>query len=631
MKELWRFDPAVALLLDRINDDELPPVESTKTDAVTVRRSTPDGREIYLHSRYNPIAEAQKWTTNAIEEGKFCYIVEGFGLGHHIKELFQQLAGDVIVAVIEPDLLALRLALTHVDFSEEIKSKCLVLLTRADKSDVHRRLEPYQAYILMGAKIVSHQSSVQISGTFFHEMRALCLAFIEYTKTAVVTLVTNAQTTCRNVANNLATYLATPPIDELRSRFAAWPAIVVSAGPSLKKNMHHLADAKGKAVIIAVQSTLKPLFAAGVVPDFVCSLDYHELSRQFYEGIDDFRDVHLVAEPKAHHSVIDAFGGPVSLLDSGFARQCLVEAHGSRDGLRAGASVAHLAFYLAEYMGCDPIAMVGQDLALTDHVYHAPGMPIHEVWQGELNRFCTMEMKEWERIVRSKPILRKVTNCDGDEVYTEDLMFNYLEQFEKDIARSSGKIIDATEGGARIQGTEVMTLREVIEQHCTRAIDPALFAYRRRKPWFNPAPLDAGRAQIEARLDEIGKIECLCDETMVTLDELKALVDQPAQFNERIKKVDRLRLKVREHQRAYSIIQAGAQLAEFRKFSADQRLRASGAEGKQRARKQLDRDQEFVRAMKADAERMRIILEHAHQRFRRKMDQIASMEDASDT
>ena len=118
---------------------------------------------------------------------------------------------------------------------------------------------------------------------------------------------------------------------------------------------------------------------------------------------------------------------------------------------------------------------------------------------------------------------------------------------------------------------------------------------------------------------------------MEILDELKALVDQPTEFNKKIKKVDRLRLQVREHQRAYSIIQAGAQLAEFRKFSADQRLKASGAEGQERARKQLDRDQEFVRAMKTDAGRMRIILENAMQRIRQKMDQLASTEEPSAT
>ena len=60
-------------------------------------------------------------------------------------------------------------------------------------------------------------------------------------------------------------------------------------------------------------------------------------------------------------------------------------------------------------------------------------------------------------------------------------------------------------------------------------------------------------------------------------------------------------------------------------------MKASGAEGKERARKQLDRDQEFVRAMKADAERMRIILENAQQRIRQKMDHFASVEESSAT
>ncbi len=624
MRELWRFDPKLALALDRIDDEDLPQVEQTQSGRVTLRRSTPDGRAIYLHSRYNPIAEAQKWCANTMEKDKFCYFIEGFGLGYHIKELFRELTGDIILVVIEPDLHTLRLGLSYLDFTEEIQSQRLAMLTEPDKSRLHQQLANYQSYVLMGTKIVSHQPSIQISGPFFKHMRQLCLAFIDYTKTAVVTLVTNAQTTCRNIANNLATYLATPPIDELKSKFAGYPAILVSAGPSLRKNVSQLPHAKNKAVIIAVQSTLKPLLSTGMVPDFVCSLDYHELSRQFYEGIDDFRDVHLVAEPKAHHSVIDAFGGPVSLLSSDFARTCLAEAHGSRDGLRAGASVSHLVFYLAEYMGCHPIIMMGQDLALTNHVYYAPGMAIHAVWGVELNRFCTMEMKEWERIVRRKPILRKVKDYDGQDIYTEELMFNYLEQFEKDFAKSPARIIDATEGGAFKQGTEIMTLRDAIDQFCTRDIDSALFEYRRRKPWFDPSNLQKGRAQIRARLAEMKEIQALCAETINILEELKGLVDRPAEFNRRIKKVDQLRLKVAEYDRAYKVITAGAQLAEFRKFSADQRLKASGAVGVERAKKQLDRDMEFVHSLQADTDRMVAIMEEADSRFSLKMDQYSN-------
>lgn len=625
MRELWRFDPKLALALDRLEEADLPQLEPTRTAAATVRRATPDGKTIYLHSRYDPLAEAEKWCARAIEKDKFCYFIEGFALGHHIKGLFDRLIGDIILVVLEPDLQILRLGLSSIDFAEEIRSRRLTILTEPDKNRVHQQLALYQGYILMGTRIVSHQPSVRICEDLFRELRQLCMNFIEYTKTAVVTLVTNSQATCQNIADNLATYLATPPINELKSRFAGHAAILVSAGPSLRKNMQQLAEVTDKAVIIAVQSTFKPLLNGGIVPHFVCSLDYHELSRQFYEDIDDFHGVHLVAEPKAHHSVIDAYGGPISLLSNEFAKTVLAEAHDQRDGLLAGASVAHLAFYLAEYMGCDPIIMIGQDLALTHHVYYAPGMAIHAVWQAETNRFCTMEMKEWERILRRTSMLRKVKDQDGNDIYTEELMFNYLEQFEKDFAKSSCRIIDATEGGARKQGTEVLPLREAIRQHCTRRIDPQRFAYRSKKPWFDPSPLADGRAQVRRRLQEIQEIAALCDETLEVLDELRNLVDRPAAFNAKIKKVDQLRLKVREHERAYNIISSGAQLAEFRKFSADQKLKASTAVGSERAHKQLDRDMEFVRSLQGDTQRMIAILENAESRFGLKMDQYAAL------
>lgn len=628
MAELWRVCPKLALALDGIDDHDLPAPEQTQSGHVTVRRDLGDGRRIYLHSRYDPTVEAGKWAAEQIEPDKFCYIIEGFGLGYHVQALFEKAVGDTIVAVLEQDLANLRLALAVQDFSTELNSRRLVILTEPNKSAVHQRLTHYSAHMMMGTKIATHQPSSQLHPAFFSEMRQLCLGFIEYTKTALVTLVTNSQITCRNVADNLAAYLAAPAINELRSRFSGYPAIIVSAGPSLRKNVHQLAEAAGKAVIIATQTTFKPLLAGGIIPDFVCSLDYHELSRQFYEEIEDFHDVHLVAEPKAHHSVIDAFRGPVSLLSNEFARTCLGSAHGNRDGLRAGASVAHLAFYLAEYMGCDPIILIGQDLALTHHVYYAPGVAMHTVWQSELNRFCTLEMKEWERIVRSRPILRKIRDQQGREVFTEELMFNYLEQFEKDFAGTHVKVIDATEGGAVKLGAEVMTLHEAIARHSTRAIDPGLFAYRRRKPWFDVSVLAAGRAEIEARLTELGTIRDLCDETRGVLEELKNLIDRPAEFNRRIRKVDELRLQVRQHDRAYTILTAGSQLAEFRKFSADQRLKQSGAVGAERARLQLERDVQFVTALRADAERMIEIMEHARAQFDLRMREYAGDQGA---
>ena len=66
--------------------------------------------------------------------------------------------------------------------------------------------------------------------------------------------------------------------------------------------------------------------------------------------------------------------------------------------LPGGSTVAHLAYYLAEHLGCDPIIFVGQDLGFTDGLYYLPGTSYEDVWRPELGRFCTMEMKNWEQL-----------------------------------------------------------------------------------------------------------------------------------------------------------------------------------------------------------------------------------------
>ncbi len=619
MAALWSADAQLAWRLDALEDEALPSLEPTRSGHQTVHRTTPDGREIYLHSRYDPLAEAQKWVDTNLEDDKYCYFVDGFGLGYHVRALLDRLRGEFVVLVSEPDLACLRQGLTVLDFSEVIRNHRLMLITDNNKNEFHTRVGRVVSLIMLGTKVTQLHSSVQVSGAFFEAMRPTRTDYLSYAKTAMVTLVANSQITCRNIAHNLATYLATPSISILKNRFAGYPAILVSAGPSLRKNQHLLPLAKGRAVILSVQTTFKLLLRTQVVPDFVCSLDYHEVSKQYYDGVEDFQDVHLVAEPKAHWEIIDAYGGPISLLGNDFAKLCLDDAHVEHDSLPAGASVAHLVFYLAEYLGCDPIILVGQDLALTNHLYYAPGMPIHSVWEPEINRFCTMEMKDWEYIVRYKNMLRKVRDWEGREIYTEDLLFNYLEQFERDFARTSARVIDATEGGACKRGVTRMALAEAIETFCQRPIDPALWNYRKKGSWFDPKPLPAARKAMHQRWSEMKELLTLCDETLQTLSELESLLKNPAEFNRKIKKVDRLRLKVREYDRAYRIICAGAQLAEFRKFSADLHIKAEDLSATEKAKRQLQRDQEFVQSFRADTSQMIEIFEQAIERLDRKI------------
>ncbi|MBI1824930.1 MAG: motility associated factor glycosyltransferase family protein [Planctomycetes bacterium] len=470
MRLLWRFDADLALRVDAIHDHERIPLERTRSGEWTARASTNGGAGFYLHSRHDPLAEAKTWADAVPIEDKFCIVVSGLGLGYHVQALFKRLRGDAIILCIEPNLAMISTALACNDFSDMLASKRFLLLNDDDKARLHAKLQPLSSLIMLGAQFAPYAPARRLNESRHAQIQNTIAEYVAFTRMSLLTLVGNARITCKNIAMNLGTYVTTPPIDSLKDRFAGRPGIVISAGPSLGRNIDQLAELKGRAVLCAVQTAIGPLMHKGIVPDFITSLDFHEMSRRFFEGVGDLRGAHLVAEPKATWHVIDEYPGPVSLLDNAWARLVLGEELGARAGLPAGATVAHLAFYLAIHLGCDPIIFVGQDLAYTGHVFYVPGVEIHQTWRGEINRFNTMEQKEWDRIVRNRPILRKVRGNDESELYTDDLLFTYLEQFEKDIASTPRRIINATEGGARIRGTESMSLRAAAEKYCTSTI-----------------------------------------------------------------------------------------------------------------------------------------------------------------
>ncbi len=601
MRVLWRFDAGLALRVDAIHDDERLPIEPTRTGAWTAKAAAVDREPIYLHSRHDPVAEAERWAESLPVDDKYCFVVCGMGLGYHLRALFSRLKGDAFIVCIEPSPAMIATALACVDLTELLASQRFVLLTDADKARLHSRLQPFSTLMMLGTHVVRHAPSARLAEREHAAVTAAITEFITFTRMALVTLVGNSKITCRNIAMNLATYVATPPIDLLKDRFAGRPAVVVSAGPSLSRNIDQLSDLKGRAVLCAVQTSLRPLMQRGIVPDFVTSLDFHEMSRKFFEGVGDLSRTHLVAEPKATWHVVDHYPGPISLLDNAWARLVIGDDLGARGGLPAGATVAHLAFYLAVYMGCDPIIFVGQDLAFTGHAFYVPGVEIHQAWRGELNRFNTLEQKEWDRIVRNRPILRRVPGADGVELFTDELLFTYLEQFEKDISAAPCRVINATEGGVRIRGTQTMSLRQVAQRFCRMPLDLQGFMYREQTSWCDGSRLSPAIAELRKRIEEFDEAVTVCDELLVVLRELNELAADPDRFNRRLTRVDELRAKVSRETRPYQIISAAMQLAEFRRFSADRQIVAAELADAERARRQIARDIEFITAVRGGA------------------------------
>lgn len=616
MAALFRWDARLAQQIDESEDDGSVTIQPSRTGVPTATVHIPGSdRGLQLHSKFDPLDEARRLAESVQIGESFCYIVAGFGLGHHLKAIQARLKGDAFLIVAEPNLQVLKKAFGTVDLADLFDRDRCVILTSTDKGEIQPRLEPHNNLMMIGSQFVTHPASERLAPEFHAALRRLIADHMTYCRMCMVTLVANSRTTNQNVANNLPAYLSTPPIDILHNRFAGYPAIVVSAGPSLRKNIDQLAALKGRAIIIAVQTTFRMLRERGIEPDFVTSLDYHELSRKFFEGIDDFGRTHLVAEPKANWSVVDAYKGRVSLLGNEFAVHVLGENLARRGCLKAGATVAHLAFYLGVYLGCDPVVLVGQDLGYTGHVYYTPGVAYHDLWRPELNRFSTIEMKEWERIARHRKILMKVKDIEGHNIYTDEQLFTYLQQFEGDFSTAACRVIDATEGGVRKAGTTVMPLSEVADQFCRRAIPDDAFAYDKQVKWRDGSRLKAGRDQVSERIGEVRQLAETCKKMLAALRQLTGLLDTPAEFNRRIAEVDTLRTQIRSHERAYRMVSSVTQHAELQRFAADRRLGLSDVDARARAARQLERDIRFVEAVIEGAGALENIFAACRERF----------------
>jgi len=590
---LWAVDAELAAAVEGAELGENHRIVLAKSGEPTLCVRKADGRELFLHSRYTPREEAQRLVDAIDTRERVAFYLHGLGLGYHLEILFQRVSEEAMVCVIEPDVQVIRAALLHRDLSSVIESKRVMFFWKLDKSDLFSRLQPHTAIFSLGTESITHAPSSQLQPDFHRQMRLWIEEFASYCDTTINTLVLNGRRTAENIARNIGWYAATPSLSRLKDRHKNKPVVIVSAGPSLRKNKHLLTQIKDKAVIVAVQTTLKPLLEMGIEPDYVTSLDYHDISSRFYESLPANLRCELIAEPKATNRVFELNPGPVTVLGNDFADRLIGELALNKERLPAGATVAHLAYYLAEYLGGDPIIFLGQDLGFSDGLCYTPGTSYEDVWRPELSRFCTLEMKQWEQIVRDRPILRRIPDHRGNPMYTEERLFSYLQQFERDFAKSTRRIIDATEGGALKRGATPMAFADAIAQFCREPFSCVIDDF----PPMRWDRISDCVCSLENRIDEAKRIEKLASETLPLLEEVRDHLEDQARVNGLIARIDALRFRMNELSECYDLVMQLTQQTEIRRFKRDRGIIAARVEGIEKQRRQVSRDVDNVRGV----------------------------------
>lgn len=271
---------------------------------------------------------------------------------------------------------------------------------------------------------------------------------------------------------NLAALAKHEGVECLRGAASGCPAVLVSPGPSLAKNIAQLAALHDRAVIIAHNRSLKPLREAGVVPHFVLVTDPLDLCYQLdngsLDGVGAFV-IDLIAHPRV---VALPAGRKVFYTSIAEISEAFLAPAGISAQLGSGGSVATLALSLAVALGADPIVLCGQDLALAGDSYYIPTAPDGQTKvqvHGELGTFqnsgaALMDtMHATGRLQVGASSVQKfhpVPGWGGGEVLTSVQFDTYRKWFARiaDDLRGKVQLVNATEGGAHIPGMEHIPL-----------------------------------------------------------------------------------------------------------------------------------------------------------------------------
>lgn len=571
--------------------------ETSQGGGEGVPAATLDGKP--LCSRHRPLEEAARLVRDIDLVEHAVVVVLGFGLGYHVQKLIERSRGATVIVVYEPDLSLLRAVFEQVDHSAWLRNALVVFVTDPnDRGSLAKKLEGAESILAQGVHFLEHPSSRARLSTSVSQFTKVFSDFITAARTTLTTTLMRSVDTVRNLMLNIDHYAAGAGISDLHNIAAGRLAVVVSAGPSLHKNMHLLRNpgVRERCVIIAVQTTLKPLLAAGIRPHFVTALDYHEISSRFYEDLnaDDLHEVTLIADPKANPVILDVYPGPIRCCANPYLDKLLGSNARDMGTIPAGATVAHLAVYFAKFFGCNPIAMIGQDLGFPDGLYYAPGTAIHDVWAPELNPFNTIEMMEWQRIVRHRTHLVKVKDVHGKSIYTDAQMHTYLQQFERDFAqykREGLTIIDATEGGVAKQNTIAMPLGEVLTNHSKSPLPPFPLPSR----GLDNKRLNAVRDRLANVRVEVRQLREVSEHTVKLLRQMINDQRDQQKMGGHFAQVEKNRKIVEQKFAAFEMLNFMNQLGVFRRMKADRRLHMqSDLDPLAKQRAQLDRDLENV-------------------------------------
>lgn len=316
-------------------------------------------KEKHIHNRQNPLGEAREIFFSSTNNPVSIHLIYGLGLGYLFQVACANSKGAVILY--EPDLNILWCSMTLVDFSADITKPNVFIGTTFEEISkaIHQKFGTKNSPQMLSIPS-QHDSDPEAFDNLVTKLQTTVGSYnldLKYAKEKFYPAL-------KMLIKNIPHLMKEVPLAYSKDSCKNKTAVVVSAGPTLDRNIETLKKNRDKFVLFTVGTALKTLITHGITPDFLCIIETFDSSKQISDI--DLSGINFITEPysnpalrnfefKKVYSHISA-NSPINFLWADICGEN-IEEYWSKG------TVSYTALNCARLLGCSKIILVGQDLA----------------------------------------------------------------------------------------------------------------------------------------------------------------------------------------------------------------------------------------------------------------------------
>lgn len=448
-------------IVEEFRDNDIH-VTSSKIGAPTLVIER-DGKELYIHSKYDPLKEAEALVEKYVEEiNDFQHLFfYGIGLGYHIEAFIKKFP-KMNFSIYEPNINILYQYLCNRPMFELPNNRLKHFFVETETENVSIFLNRFTENISENVLFIALPSYERIFEenykVFFEEFQKS----LRLKRSGFHTNYSFQKLWIFNSFKNFPKVVKSSNViyDVPKDTFFNKPAILVAAGPSLEEEIENLKEIKekGLAYIFSIGSANKVLIANGIYPDAVTSYDPGLNNRLVFEEIrnKNIDSIPLIFGSSVGYSTIEDYPGKLlhmitsqDTVSKNFLRLNNGE---SVRTIQDAPSIAVLTMQLLAKLKCNPIILVGQNLAYKNNQHYASGISYQ-------NRPTEMTDADQEGVLYTDDVNGKKVKTKIAWIQARKQIEYYISQINKVVT-----VYNTTKDGAKIEGTSYRELAELMDE-----------------------------------------------------------------------------------------------------------------------------------------------------------------------